>query len=304
MTPAGALTTLYSFCVQKGCPDGAFPGPLMQASDGNFYGTAATGGIANNTNCPEPFGCGTVFKITPTGAFSTLHQFCAEQLCLDGAQPGTFSDPSTGVGLIQAADGNLYGTTMNGGSTNTGLIFKVSLDGTLSTFYSFPVCAQSCEGGESPTSVIQGSDGNFYGVAQVGANEAEGSIFRITPTGTFTVLYNFSCAQENCPDGAEPNGLTQATDGNFYGTTFIGGILNCPGLGPNSSPSPCGTIFRITPGGTFTSIYQFPSVQVGWSPTGLLLQASSGILYGVTVAGGSDGGAGIVFSVSAGLPPP
>jgi len=304
MTPAGVLTTLYSFCAQKACPDGAFPGPLIQASDGNFYGAASTGGISDNPVCPEPFGCGTVFKITPTGVFSTLHQFCAEQLCLDGAQPGIASNPSTGIGLIQASDGNLYGTTQYGGGADAGEIFRVTLDGTLSTFYSFPACSSPCTLGAHPTSVTQGEDGNFYGVAQAGANQAEGSIFRITVTGVFTVLYNFSCAQENCPDGAEPNGLTQATDGNFYGTTASGGIANCPPIGPNSPPSPCGTIFRSTPGGTFTSIYQFPSMQVGWSPTGSLLQASSGILYGVTVAGGSDGGDGIVFSVSAGLPPP
>ena len=113
ITPSGTLTTLYSFCSQSACTDGATPyAGLIQATDGNLYGTTAGGGARNND--------GTVFKITPTGTLTTLHRFCFQSGCADGAGPLS--------GLIQATDGNLYGTTDAGGVDGFGTVFRLNVD--------------------------------------------------------------------------------------------------------------------------------------------------------------------------------
>jgi uncharacterized repeat protein (TIGR03803 family) len=118
MNTGGHPRTIYRFCVQsQPCPDGSAPsGGLIQATDGNFYGTTRSGGI---------HGGGTIFKITPTGIFTTLYSFCAQgPSCTDGEMPGG--------GLIQAGDGNLYGTTQLGGASancveGCGTVFKLDV---------------------------------------------------------------------------------------------------------------------------------------------------------------------------------
>ena len=149
ITPRGALTTLYTFCSQPGCSDGANPsGELIQGADGNLYGTTQFGG----TGVP---GGGTVFKITLTGALTTLYNFCSQPNCADGQGPEG--------GLVQATDGNLYGTTSTGGANNWGSLFSVTTGGVLTTIYSF--CSQTnCGDGQVPTAtLIQATDGNLYG---------------------------------------------------------------------------------------------------------------------------------------------
>lgn len=201
ITPAGTLTTLHNFDGTDGSV--VFAG-LVLATDGNFYGTAEFGGTSNV--CGP--GCGTVFKITPTGTLTTLHDFKGT----DGSYPGP---------LIQGADGNFYGITGGGGANGDGTVFKLTHSGTLTTLYSF--CAQSgCTDGSGPNSpmaLVQGSDGNFYGTTFSGGTNNAGTVFKITPSGTLTTLYSF-CSQTNCADGEAPYaGLVQATHGNFYGTT-------------------------------------------------------------------------------------
>jgi uncharacterized repeat protein (TIGR03803 family) len=146
ITPGGTLTTLYRFCSQPACTDGSLPGPLVLASDGNFYGTTRYGGNKNDE--------GTVFKMTPAGALTTLYTFCSQPFCADGA--------SATEGVIQATDGNLYGTTGAGGDSNYGNIFRITPAGELTTLYSF--CSQSgCTDGAFPFGLIQATDGNLYG---------------------------------------------------------------------------------------------------------------------------------------------
>jgi uncharacterized repeat protein (TIGR03803 family) len=205
ITPEGVLTTLYNFCLQASCPDGAGPNGLLQSSDGNFYGTTAGGG---NSSAACFLGCGTLFKITPAGALTTLYRFCAEPSCPDGASP----DP----GVLQSSDGNFYITTFSGGTNGNGSIVRSTPEGALTVLYSF--CAQAnCPDGYYPHSgVIQASDGNFYGTLADGGT-GSGTVYKLTPEGTLTTLYSF-CAETNCPDGANPYaGLIQASDGNFYG---------------------------------------------------------------------------------------
>jgi uncharacterized repeat protein (TIGR03803 family) len=289
ISPAGALTTLYSFCTspQNGvCPDGSSPdAPLVQATNGNFYGTTYYGG-ANGT-CNAGAGCGTVFKITPSGTLTTLHSFDST----DGENPQ--------AALIQATDGNLYGATFYGGATgsNAGTIFKITPSGTLTTLYSFCL-KSSCKDGTDPAALIQATDGNFYGTTYGGGARGHGTVFKVTPSGRLTTLYSF-CLQSGCTDGKYPEaGLVQATDGSFYGTTYEGGTKGD------------GTVFKITSGGTLTTLYSFCSrsgCKDGEGPYAGLVQATNGTFYGTTVYGGANGtcssGCGTVFSLSVGLGP-
>jgi uncharacterized repeat protein (TIGR03803 family) len=198
MTPKGSLTTLYSFCAQNNCDDGAEPGAvLVQATNGNFYGTTVLGGAE---------GKGTVFGITPAGKLTTLYSFCAESNCTDGANPY--------AGLVQATNGDLYGTTFGGGANGEGTVFKITYRGKLTTLYSF--CSQTnCTDGSGPTGLVQGTGGNLYGATGGGTEKDGGTAFEMTPEGQLTTLYGF--------DHFAATGLTQGTDGKFYGTSFGGG---------------------------------------------------------------------------------
>jgi len=212
ITPSGTLTTLYSFCLESGCPDGSGPsGSLVQATNGDFYGTSDNGGALGF--CPpqgvptQPQGCGTVFTITPSGTLTTLYSFCAQSGCADGALPSG--------GLVRAADGDFYGTTSSGGAANSGTVFRITPSGTLTTLYSF--CSQSgCPHGAG--GMFEATDGNFYGTADGGGASGLGTVFRITPAGALTTLDSF-----NGTNGSRPEGLAQATNGDLYGATELGG---------------------------------------------------------------------------------
>jgi len=200
-----AFTTLASFNGTGGANPYA---GLVQATNGDLYGTTEAGG-AN--------GYGTVFKITPSGTLTTLYSFCSQSGCPDGSYPGG--------GLVQATNRDLYGTTYSGGANGGGTIFKITPSGTLTTLYSF--CSQSgCTDGEhSRAGLVQATDGDLYGTTVNGGANGDGTIFKITPSGTLTTLYSF-CSQSGCTDGEIPlAGLVQATDGDLYGTTEVGGLV-------------------------------------------------------------------------------
>ena len=288
ITPNGTLTTIYLFCSQPNCVDGAYPAAgLVQDTNGDFYGTTMFGG-AQSTSATS--GYGTIFKITPGGMFTTLYSFCSQAECADGFYPA--------ARLVQAPDGGLYGTTAGGFSSNGvyhggGTIFKITPGGTLTTLYSF--CPQTyptnCPDGTHPSELAPASDGNLYGTASE-------TVFKITPAGTLTTLYRF-CSQANCADGnGSAAGLFQAASGAFYGTTPSGGANDSPYTGG------AGTVFKITPGGTLTTLYSFCSEI---SPTGRctdgafpqtgVVQGTDGNLYGATQAGGVNGD-GTLFKIS------
>jgi uncharacterized repeat protein (TIGR03803 family) len=204
ITPDGVFTTLYEFTdyTVGFSPSGA----LLQANDGNFYGVTNFGGAKDE---------GVVFKITPAGALTTLYTFCSLSDCVDGAEPY--------AGLAQGTDGNLYGTTLIGGSNRRGTVFKLTLGGILTTLHSF----DGNDGLDIYSPVIQTTDGNFYGMAFAGGNtdlcqskyHGCGTIFKIAADGTFTTLHLFQFTQ-----GANPyGGLVQGTSGIFYGVTSEGG---------------------------------------------------------------------------------
>ena len=266
ITPGGTLTTLHSF----DGTDGAYPyAALVQGTDGNFYGT--TGDGVTSSSCAG--GCGTVFKITPGGTLTTLHSFDGT----DGENPY--------AGLIQATNGNLYGTTQSGGARADGTVFKITPGGTLTPLHSF----DGTDGENLHAGLIQAGNGNFYGTTDSGGANSDGTVFEITPAGKLTTLHSFDGA-----DGAfVGSGLVQGTDGNFYGVTSSGGahFFN-------------GTIFEMTQGRTLTTLYSFCAQKKcadGATPYGLI-QATNGNLYGSTVGGGANGD-GTVFSLSVGLGP-
>ena len=219
LTPGGVLTTLHSFsALDSGNSyenaDGANPtGELIQGKDGSFYGTTTQGG----TNA---YGSGTVFQITTSGLFTTLHSFSS-------GNGGSFG------GLVQGNDGNLYGTTTGGDGT----VFKITTNGDFTTLHTFT----GSDGLSPNAALILGSDGNLYGTANGGGpSGSDGTVFQITTNGAFTTLYAFSGA-----DGSHPNAaLVQAADGSFYGTTTTGGAAGY------------GTTFRFIVPPAFQSITQ------------------------------------------------
>jgi uncharacterized repeat protein (TIGR03803 family) len=223
---SGKLTTLYSFCAQTNCADGAQPYTgLIQASDGNFYGTTAFGGNSTNVCVSQVPGCGVVYKITPAGKLTILYNFCTQANCADGSIPQGR--------LLQATDGNFYSTTDGGGPNDAGTIYKITPSGKLTTLHTF--CVSTCTDGGIPyAGLIQATDGNFYGTAVIGGPKGYGVVFQLTPSGRFTTLHGFD---DN--DGSSPAAeLMQTTDGNFYGSTQQGVLACC------NHPFD-GTVFRV-----------------------------------------------------------
>jgi uncharacterized repeat protein (TIGR03803 family) len=302
--PGVALTTLSSM---GSGTDGQNPySPLVQARDGNFYGTTLQGG-AN--------GFGTVFRMTAAGVRTTLVTFTYNNggaiyagldLGRDGflygaalEGDGTYGDGTvfrvtTGggfgtlgrfngnngmfpvSGLVQGTDGNFYGTTLQGGVYGLGVAYRATVGGLIT-----PLVAFNGNDGAYPSSVlVQGPDGSFYGTTESGGpNGGAGTIFKVTSTGNFTLLHTFSGN-----DGSVPvPGLALGADDYFYGTTYQGGT-NGGG----------GTVFRITASGAFTSLYSFTGSNDGANPWGGLVQASDGNLYGTTQSGGTYA-AGTIF---------
>jgi uncharacterized repeat protein (TIGR03803 family) len=250
LTKQGVLTRLYSFCAQQDCTDGSIPtGSLIQGNDGNLYGTTTFGGAVGNCNSFFYYGCGTIFRLTRSGRFTTLYSFCTQQGCPDGEQPSG--------GLARDLDGTFYGTT---GFT----VFKVSSGGKLTTLHTF--CAQNgCPDGAGPYgSLIRGTDGNFYGTNSENGVGGEGTIFRVSATGDFAAVYSFHCDDGGCPQGRQPfSGLVQHTTGDFYGTTSSGGAYGD------------GTVFELSVGfGPFVTFVR-DSGRAG-SSGGILGQGFSG----------------------------
>jgi len=273
-SPAQTFTTLYSFCSQGGinCTDGAGPyAGLVQGANGNLYGTTS-----------GAYGYSTVFKTSTAGRLTTIYRgYCAEQPTCDEGW-------GAAGGLVQATNGEFYGTMFYGPEENVpdcgypqpgcGTVFKIGPAGGLSTVSIF--CATGmppCAGGSNPwAGLTLGTDGNFYGTTVGDWVQVGGSVFKITPAGVLTTLYTF-CSQPYCADGEYPYaGLVQGTDGNFYGTTQEGGDAN--GIDG-------GTVFKITPAGMRTTLYSFcskPNCADGAEPTGTLVQGIDGNFYGTT----------------------
>ena len=248
ISPDGTgFTIVQSFGCQAS--DGCNPfANLVQANDGNLYGTTEGGGSSAQ---------GTVFRIAPNGSgFQLLHSF----------QCGTDNGCLPRAGLIQASDGNLYGTTFSGGGQ--GSVFRIAPNG--SGFQIIHSLHCETDGCFPQTGLIQASDGNLYGINESGGQFSDGTVFKIMPNGSgFQLLHSFQCGIAT--DGCSPIGeLIQANDGNLYGTTGGGGEFGG------------GILFRIAlDGSSFQLIHSFQCV-TGCGPLAGLIQASDGNLYGTT----------------------
>jgi uncharacterized repeat protein (TIGR03803 family) len=267
ITAEGSLTTLYSF---TNGADGSYPtAPPIEGLDGNFYGTTAAGGLELTAGH-----YGSVYKISPSGVFTTLHTFAGT----DGANPL--------APLMQAADDNFYGTTFFGGTNGAGTIFRIGAFGKFEVLFNFDT-----ESGAVPGypfgALIQGTEGALYATTSgSNGNSSGGTVFKFAP-GELKVLRNFA-------GGADGNnlsaGLVQATDGNFYGTNDVGPLTFAGGV-----------IFRVSSTGAFATVHEFDYTH-GGSAQDTPFQHTNGLLYGTTAVGGAFGN-GVFYSLDVGLKP-
>jgi uncharacterized repeat protein (TIGR03803 family) len=277
--PTGKETVLYSF---KGYADGNEPEDnLILDNEGNLYGTTFYGGTGTGCGVPDG-GCGTVFEVTQAGTETVLYSFGV------GAADGNF--PTSG--LVRDAEGNLYGTTAYGGLVNgsycpvgCGTVFKLSSTGTKTTLYSF---TGNADGSDPQGSLLLDAQGNLYGTTVgggtfgAGCGDGCGTVFKVTAAGTETVIHSFTGGA----DGSGPfSGLIRDAKGNFYGTTRDGGSVGA------------GTVYKLTPAGTETILYDFAGSGNGFSPWSGLVMDAEGNLYGTTAYGGAYG-YGTVFEVT------
>jgi uncharacterized repeat protein (TIGR03803 family) len=237
---------------------------LVQGTDGNFYGTTAYGGTGTacyNGN-PNIVGCGTVFQITPSGAFTTLYNFCTQSGCPDGQNPWAT--------LIQGTDGNLYGTTHDGGSAPSahcsdnpcGTIFKITPTGTLTTLFSFcDTKAEGCPSGGGPVgSLLQDTNGDFYGTTTLAGNLSSfnGTVFRLSVgLGPFVEALP-TTAKVGAVIKILGTDLTDATSVNFNGTAAAFNIVSPSEITATvPSGATTGNVQVTTSGGTLTSNLTF-----------------------------------------------
>ena len=320
MSLTGLPTTLYNFCSLSACADGSFPyGGVTLGIDGNLHGTTHTGGTS---------AAGTVFKITPAGKLTTQWSFdnltdeSVPYYPLLQGQDGNFYGVSYGeyngqygaffkvsaAGVFtnladfnytngalpalptQGTDGNFYGVAELGGSNALGTIYKATATGAITVLHNFT--GYPADGSLPVGQLVQAYDGNFYGVTYEGGLYNQGTAFKITSKGVYTLLHSFHYASPSF-DGALPlAGLTLGNDGNLYGVTQVGG-----------ANSDAGTIFEITTAGVETVIHNFCSVTGcidGFYPQTPLVQHTNGTFYGST-SGNSLGG-GVFYSFNTGLP--
>jgi uncharacterized repeat protein (TIGR03803 family) len=268
VAPSGIESVLHSF---GSLPfDGQLPyyGNLTPDTAGNLYGTTPYGG---------EFGYGTVFKVTATGTASVLYSFMGAS---DGGQPVG--------GPARDAAGNLYGTTSSGGTYGSGVVFKLTAGGTESVIHNF--ARSSTDGGYPSSNLTRDSLGNLYGTTQYGGSSFVGTIFKITATGTESVLYSF---KGDPVDGAVPEGggLLRDTAGNLHGVSYEGGA------------DTLGAAFKLTSGGTESVLLSFTG-SGGGAPIGGLASDTAGNLYGTATEGGSGAGCpylgcGVLFELTA-----
>jgi uncharacterized repeat protein (TIGR03803 family) len=265
ISPLGTLSEMHSFDTS----DGSYPqvNPVRDKA-GNLYGTTSMGGAS--ASCA----CGTLFKLTPGGEETVLHNFT-----------GGFAYPSA---LALDASANLYGLEYANAS---GSIYEVATDGTFSVLYKF--CSLSnCSDGSIPVgSLIIDRTGNFYGATNQGGDFGKGTVFKLAPDRSESVLYSFTGGT----DGGDPSGkLTEDAAGNLYGVTYSGGI-SASGIASTS-----GAVFKITPAGAESVLYSFcqlANCKDGAQPQGPLAIDALGNLYGTTTFGGPRNH-GVVFKLT------
>jgi uncharacterized repeat protein (TIGR03803 family) len=238
---------------------GAEPGAIGQQANGKLWVTTGNQG---------KFDCGTAFQASLVGKLSYRSNFS----CTGGNEP---------QGLTLGTDGNYYGVTFFGGSGNAGTVFKRTPTAVLTVLYNFT--SDGSSGSEPVGTLALGPDGNFYGATYGGGDQySYGTLFRVTPSGTLTTLYQFDFT-----NGAQPySSPVLGNDGNFYGVTYSGGAYGG------------GTFYKLTPQGEFTAVYSFGEFAADPArPTAPLVQAANGNFYSVVGQGGANND-GAVFEIT------
>ncbi len=248
ITPSGTFTVIRNFEYTTGAKPN---GHLTLGKDGNFYGLTYNGGT---------YGTGVVFKLTPSGTYSVLHHF----------NKPTDGGNSYGS-LTQGKDGSFYGMTYSGGTYGYGTIFKISSTGTFKVLRHLQTADGIYPEGNNLTSA---TDGNLYGIIRQGGNLGNGTIFKMSTTGNFTVIRHLDYRQDG---GRSRGSLVQGADGALYGTTTSGGTTGG-----------YGTIFKITTNGTLTVLRHLDLANDGGAPMGDLYRNSDGNFYGLTSTGGKN----------------
>jgi uncharacterized repeat protein (TIGR03803 family) len=275
VNPRGVEATLHTFLGPL-ADDGEAPrDSLVLGRDGNYYGTTSGGGTNDDGND------GIIFRVNPvTGLETNLYSFGS--YTNDGINPL--------CALVLGNDGNFYGTTSGGGTYDDGTVFRISLGGVYTNIYSFG--GTPTDGNWPYAGLVLGNDGYFYGTTAGGGSNANftgiGTVFKITTNGTETVLYSFGSDYPDESVGYGPQTpLVQGSDGNFYGTTKVGGDFSY------------GTVFRISPGGAYTNLYSFSGYPTDGGTPNALVQGSDGNFYGTCLQGGTNY-YGTIFRISPG----
>jgi uncharacterized repeat protein (TIGR03803 family) len=271
--PTYRETALYSF---SNTPDGEYPGAgLLMGAKGKLYGTTEGGGALQG---------GTVFVLDKSGKETVLYNF-----------PSSASNNPLPLGaLVMDTQGNLYGSTWEGGSASGGTVFKVAPNGQESDLHAFT--GQGGDGFLSKAGVVKDRQGNLYGTTIAGGSSGNGplgygTVYRVTTSGNETVLYSFAGKE----DGGKPfASLVLDEKGNLYGTTYQGGDLSC------QAPYGCGTVFKVDKAGIETVLYSFTGAypDYGINPVGGLVRDPQGNLYGTTAYGGTASNHGNVFKLT------
>jgi uncharacterized repeat protein (TIGR03803 family) len=262
---------LYGF---TGGTDGQQPWAGVTLDEaGNIYGAVTFAGASENCG---PSGCGNIYKLTPDGAFSVLHNFNWD----DGGNPA-------GDLIRDRKTGDLYGSTLGGGPGGAGTVFKLSINGTLSTLYAF---TGGADGNTPEGRLLRDASGTLYGTTYGGGANGKGTIYKIAPDGPETVLHSFGGGTK---DGVNPTnaGLAMDASGNLYGMAQFGGA------------SDYGIVFRLAPGGRFKVLHSFIGGTDGRYPASGLIIDDTSNLYGTTQGGGGNDtctyGCGTVFRLAA-----
>jgi len=265
--PSGRETVLYSF---TGGADGAVPyGGVIRDADGNLYGTTWVSGA---------HGVGVVYKLDPTGRQTVLYTFRGG---LDGAFAAS--------GLVRDAQGNLYGTTFQGGALDVGVFFKLDPAGNETVLHNFGKTGDGY--GPFVPDLVRDSAGNFYGTTYEGGAFSQGVVYKVDRKGHETVLYSFTGGADG---GAPYAGVVLDTAGNLYGTTMSGGLSTgaC-----DKYPTGCGVVFKLDPGGKESVLYSFTGGPDGSTPDSAILVVG-GKLYGAANSGGTAN-LGVVYELDA-----
>jgi uncharacterized repeat protein (TIGR03803 family) len=251
----GTYTVLYTF---TGGADGGFPNAgVIRTHDGTLYGTTTFGGAHDN---------GGVYKLSAAGVYTVLYTFTGGA---DGGAPN--------AKVIRAHDGTLYGTTLLGGPSGAGVVYKLSAAGTYTVLHAFT----GADGSTPNAEVIRTHDGTLYGTAAFGGANGHGVIYKLSAAGTYTVLHAFTGA-----DGSRPYArVFRAPNGTLYGTTAFGGANNH------------GVVFRLSPAGVYTVLHTFTGGSDGSQPQTGVLRAPTGTLYGTTTYGGAHG-FGVIYQLN------